>query len=86
MKKTKQSVTSQVSQLERENSEMKKALSLLVDLYVSNRGTRNVFITCRTPKSGSNFTKAEREQSETWVAWDWARRLIGDKLEKWPLR
>ena len=58
---------------------LEKALSDLIDLYVANRGKDGEFITCITPKSAHEMTFFERKQSKTWVAWDEARILLGEK-------
>jgi hypothetical protein len=53
-----------------------RALEALVDLYVANRGTESEFISCITPRHGSDMTFRERRKSECWSAWDNAMELL----------
>ena len=69
-------------QLKQENKELRECLEALVDEYVANRGSERAgeFICCITPPHAQDLTPAQRKRNKCWSLWDWARRLLGEKL------
>ena len=63
--------------LEKENTQLRKALIRLVDMYVANQNTPHEFITCITPKGLWQLTTKQRKKCKVWRAWDKARKLLG---------
>ncbi len=62
-----------------EKNELFGALSVLVMMYIKNKGNASdEFISCITPKSAHEMSPIERMRDKNWRAWDNARLALGE--------